>query len=60
VETDEPSTVGHMSFGKTDAFRDQSNYANQIFARYHETIAAQFYGHRLVSFSSSFWVIEGV
>ncbi|KAI5478729.1 hypothetical protein MNV49_004654 [Pseudohyphozyma bogoriensis] len=37
--------IGHMSFGKTDAFRDQSNYANQIFERYHETIAAQFYGH---------------
>lgn len=25
--------------------RDQSNYANQIFQRYHSTIAAHFYGH---------------
>lgn len=41
-----PLTVGHMPFGKVDAMRDQSNYANQIFDRYHETIAAHFYGHR--------------
>lgn len=40
------SPVGHMPFGKVDAMRDQSNYANQIFDRYHETIAAHFYGHR--------------
>ncbi|TNY17910.1 sphingomyelin phosphodiesterase [Rhodotorula diobovata] len=37
--------IGHMSFGKTDSMRDQSNYANQIFQRYHNTIAAHFYGH---------------
>jgi len=37
-----------MSFGKTDSLRDQSNYANQIFRRYHNTIAAHFYGHRCV------------
>ncbi|GAA5995798.1 PPN1 endopolyphosphatase family protein [Rhodotorula paludigena] len=37
--------IGHMSFGKTDTMRDQSNYANQIFRRYRKTIAAQFYGH---------------
>lgn len=35
-----------MPFGKVDAMRDQSNYANQIFQRYHDTIAAHFYGHR--------------
>jgi sphingomyelin phosphodiesterase len=28
--------------------RDQSNYANQIFQRYHNTIAAHFYGHSYV------------
>lgn len=43
-----PLLVGHMPFGKVDAMRDQSNYANQIFQRYHETIAAQFYGHTFV------------
>ncbi|ORY88479.1 Metallo-dependent phosphatase-like protein [Leucosporidium creatinivorum] len=37
--------IGHMPFGKVDAMRDQSNYANQIFDRYHNTIAAHFYGH---------------
>ncbi|KPV74114.1 uncharacterized protein RHOBADRAFT_37989 [Rhodotorula graminis WP1] len=37
--------IGHMSFGKTDTLRDQSNYAGQIFQRYHRTIAAHFYGH---------------
>jgi sphingomyelin phosphodiesterase len=37
--------IGHMPFGKVDAMRDQSNYANQIFARYADTIAAHFYGH---------------
>ncbi|GAA5985539.1 hypothetical protein JCM10908_007017 [Rhodotorula pacifica] len=37
--------IGHMPFGKVDAMRDQSNYANQIFQRYHDTIAAHFYGH---------------
>ncbi|GAA5871736.1 hypothetical protein JCM8547_008128 [Rhodosporidiobolus lusitaniae] len=37
--------IGHMPFGKVDAMRDQSNYANQIFQRYHSTIAAHFYGH---------------
>ncbi|GAA5907151.1 endopolyphosphatase [Sporobolomyces salmoneus] len=37
--------IGHMPFGKVDAMRDQSNYANQIFQRYHNTIAAHFYGH---------------
>lgn len=40
--------VGHMPFGKVDALRDQSNYANQIFQRYASTIAAHFYGHRHV------------
>lgn len=48
VLIDWPS-VGHMSFGKTDSMRDQSNYANQIFQRYHNTIAAHFYGHRYVA-----------
>lgn len=42
------ASVGHMPFGKVDAMRDQSNYANQIFQRYHNTIAAHFYGHRYV------------
>ncbi|GAA5957637.1 hypothetical protein JCM8115_001381 [Rhodotorula mucilaginosa] len=37
--------VGHMPPGSHDAFVDQSNYANQIFQRYSDTIAAQFYGH---------------
>ncbi|GAA6057978.1 hypothetical protein JCM3770_004596 [Rhodotorula araucariae] len=37
--------IGHMPFGKVDAMRDQSNYASQIFERYHSTIAAHFYGH---------------
>ncbi|GAA5973924.1 hypothetical protein JCM21900_004999, partial [Sporobolomyces salmonicolor] len=37
--------IGHMPWGKVDAMRDQSNYANQIFQRYHRTIAAHFYGH---------------
>ncbi|BGP20196.1 hypothetical protein JCM10213v2_008331 [Rhodosporidiobolus nylandii] len=37
--------IGHMPFGKVDAMRDQSNYANQIFDRYSSTIAAHFYGH---------------
>ncbi|SGY18076.1 BQ5605_C015g07970 [Microbotryum silenes-dioicae] len=37
--------IGHMPFGKVDALRDQSNYASQIFDRYHDTIAAHFYGH---------------
>ncbi|GAA5820218.1 hypothetical protein JCM10212_006785 [Sporobolomyces blumeae] len=37
--------IGHMPWGKVDAMRDQSNYANQIFQRYHNTIAAHFYGH---------------
>ncbi|SCV68233.1 BQ2448_354 [Microbotryum intermedium] len=37
--------IGHMPFGKVDALRDQSNYAGQIFDRYHDTIAAHFYGH---------------
>ncbi|GJN94375.1 hypothetical protein Rhopal_007454-T1 [Rhodotorula paludigena] len=37
--------IGHMPFGKVDAMRDQSNYAGQIFQRYHNTIAAHFYGH---------------
>ncbi|GAA5835842.1 hypothetical protein JCM5353_003368 [Sporobolomyces roseus] len=37
--------IGHMPFGKVDAMRDQSNYANQIFQRYQNTIAAHFYGH---------------
>ncbi|KAK4046708.1 hypothetical protein OIO90_006461 [Microbotryomycetes sp. JL221] len=37
--------IGHMPFGKVDAMRDQSNYAAQIFNRYHNTIAAHFYGH---------------
>lgn len=41
--------VGHMPFGKVDALRDQSNYAGQIFDRYHRTIAAHFYGHRCAS-----------
>lgn len=39
------NSVGHMPFGKVDALRDQSNYANQIFQRYSNTIAAHFYGH---------------
>ncbi|GAA5892663.1 hypothetical protein JCM8208_005880 [Rhodotorula glutinis] len=37
--------IGHMSFGKTDTLRDQSNYVGQIVQRYHNTIAAHFYGH---------------
>ncbi|GAA5820840.1 hypothetical protein JCM11251_001839 [Rhodosporidiobolus azoricus] len=37
--------IGHMPPGKADMLRDQSNYINQVFQRYHNTIAAQFYGH---------------
>ncbi|GAA5905328.1 hypothetical protein JCM6882_003745 [Rhodosporidiobolus microsporus] len=37
--------IGHMPPGKVDSLRDQSNYLNQIFQRYHATIAAHFYGH---------------
>ena len=43
--SDRNRSVGHMPFGKVDALRDQSNYANQIFQRYAGTIAAHFYGH---------------
>lgn len=46
LTNEERFAVGHMPFGKVDAMRDQSNYANQIFQRYHDTIAAHFYGHR--------------
>ncbi|GAA5993248.1 hypothetical protein JCM10908_004531 [Rhodotorula pacifica] len=37
--------VGHIPPGSKDIFVDQSNYANQIYLRYRETIAAHFYGH---------------
>ncbi|GAA5905278.1 hypothetical protein JCM6882_003735 [Rhodosporidiobolus microsporus] len=37
--------VGHIPPGKADILRDQSNYLDQVFQRYHETIAAHFYGH---------------
>ncbi|OCB84000.1 sphingomyelin phosphodiesterase [Sanghuangporus baumii] len=42
---------GHIPPGSSDTMRDQvrsyflSNYFNQIVHRYHDTIAAQFYGH---------------
>ncbi|KAL5481019.1 hypothetical protein ACEPAI_9960 [Sanghuangporus weigelae] len=36
---------GHIPPGSSDTMRDQSNYYNQIVYRYHDTIAAQFYGH---------------
>ncbi|KAM6503440.1 Metallo-dependent phosphatase-like protein [Amanita muscaria] len=37
--------IAHMPPGGTDTLRDQSNYFDQVIQRYHNTIAAQFYGH---------------
>lgn len=37
--------TGHMPMGDTDAFRDGSNYFDQIVNRYSNTIAAMFFGH---------------
>lgn len=36
--------IGHMPMGVGDAFRDGSNYYNQIVSRYSATIAATFFG----------------
>jgi sphingomyelin phosphodiesterase len=36
--------IGHMPMGITDAFRDSSNYFDQIVNRYSATIAALFFG----------------
>lgn len=37
--------VGHMPMGNRDAFRDASNYFDQIVKRYEGVIAAMFFGH---------------
>ncbi|OAA36240.1 Sphingomyelin phosphodiesterase [Metarhizium rileyi] len=37
--------MGHMPLGEPDAFRDGSNYLDQVFKRYQHTIAAMFFGH---------------
>ncbi|KAI1205916.1 sphingomyelin phosphodiesterase [Annulohypoxylon truncatum] len=37
--------VGHMPMGNRDAFRDASNYFDQIVRRYEGVIAAMFFGH---------------
>ncbi|KAJ7067511.1 sphingomyelin phosphodiesterase [Mycena amicta] len=37
--------IGHIPPGKEDTLVDQSNYYDQIIQRYHNTIAAQFFGH---------------
>ncbi|KAI1462421.1 sphingomyelin phosphodiesterase [Annulohypoxylon moriforme] len=37
--------VGHMPMGNRDAFRDASNYFDQIVRRYEDVIAAMFFGH---------------
>ncbi|TDL22759.1 sphingomyelin phosphodiesterase [Rickenella mellea] len=37
--------IGHISPGRADFMRDQSNYYDQIVQRYKNTIAAQFFGH---------------
>ncbi|KAM0748947.1 sphingomyelin phosphodiesterase [Meredithblackwellia eburnea MCA 4105] len=37
--------IGHTPPGKADFLRDQSNYLNQVFQRYAETIAGLFFGH---------------
>ena len=37
--------IGHMPLGDHNAFRDQSNYLDQIVNRYEATIAAMFFGH---------------
>ncbi|KAI1093987.1 sphingomyelin phosphodiesterase [Rostrohypoxylon terebratum] len=37
--------VGHMPMGNRDAFRDASNYFDQIVGRYEGDIAAMFFGH---------------
>jgi sphingomyelin phosphodiesterase len=36
--------IGHMPMGESDAFRDGSNYFDQIVNRYSATIAAMFFG----------------
>ncbi|EFY91799.1 acid sphingomyelinase, putative [Metarhizium acridum CQMa 102] len=37
--------MGHMPLGEADALRDGSNYLDQVFKRYQNTIAASFFGH---------------
>lgn len=37
--------LGHMPLGDHNAFRDQSNYLDQLVVRYSDTIAAMFFGH---------------
>jgi sphingomyelin phosphodiesterase len=38
-------TVGHLAPGKADTRRAESNYMDQIFRRYRNTIAVKMYGH---------------
>lgn len=38
--------IGHMPLGLSDAFRDASNYFDQIVNRYSATIAALFFGNK--------------
>ncbi|KHO00301.1 Sphingomyelin phosphodiesterase [Metarhizium album ARSEF 1941] len=37
--------IGHTPLGEQDALRDGSNYLDQVFRRYKNTIAASFFGH---------------
>ncbi|AEO67682.1 uncharacterized protein THITE_2116556 [Thermothielavioides terrestris NRRL 8126] len=37
--------IGHMPMGVSDAFREASNFFDQIVNRYQDTIAAMFFGH---------------
>ncbi|GAB0135560.1 hypothetical protein EsDP_00003893 [Epichloe bromicola] len=37
--------MGHMPLGEPDALHDGSNYLDQVFTRYQDTIAAGFFGH---------------
>ena len=37
--------IGHMPLGEPDTLNDGSNYLDQVFKRYQDTIAASFFGH---------------
>jgi sphingomyelin phosphodiesterase len=49
--------IGHMPMGLSDAFRDGSNYFDQIVNRYSATIAALFFGRSFYRSSSLFRAI---
>jgi sphingomyelin phosphodiesterase len=50
--------IGHMAMGLADAFRDGSNYFDQIINRYSATIAALFFGE-FFSFVTSLAIVSG-